>query len=200
MKHRRLGIVAIVLSSLVGTQTGRGPYARIAILRPLDGRTVEFEAGYIRHLDWQKQAGDPVAGYTPSHETSQRDTALAREYPLALVTPANHYFLNSIFANVPRQQQRSGVPTLLIHPDDAAPRQIAPGDEVRVANARGAFFAVADVSDRVRPGVVASTKGRWPGCSKDGATANATVDERDSDMGGGAVYHDNRVRVERTGN
>jgi hypothetical protein len=24
-----------------------------------------------------------------------------------------------------------------------------------------------------------------------------TVDERDSDMGGGAVYHDNRVQVER---
>jgi hypothetical protein len=28
-----------------------------------------------------------------------------------------------------------------------------------------------------------------------GATVNATVDERDSDMGGGAVYHDNRVEV-----
>jgi hypothetical protein len=46
--------------------------------------------------------------------------------------------------------------------------------------------------------VVASTKGRWPGCSKEGATINATVDERDSDMGGGAVYHDNRVRVNRS--
>jgi anaerobic selenocysteine-containing dehydrogenase len=146
------------------------------------------------------QAGlDPVAGYTPPYETSQHDTALAEEYPLALVTPADHYFLNSIFANVPRQQRRSGVPTLLIHPDDAAPGRIAAGDEVRVANARGAFFAIADVSDRIRPGVVASTKGRWPGGSKEGTTINATVDERDSDMGGGAVYHDNRVRVDRTG-
>jgi anaerobic selenocysteine-containing dehydrogenase len=140
---------------------------------------------------------DPVAGYTPSHETSQRDTALARDYPLALITPADHYFLNSIFANVARQQRRSGVTTLVIHPDDAASRQIAPGDEVRIANDRGSFFAIADVSDRVRPGVVASTKGHWPGYSKWGATANSTVDERDSDMGGGAVYHDNRVRVER---
>ena len=140
---------------------------------------------------------DPVAGYTPSHETSQRDTALAREFPLALITPADHYFLNSIFANVARQQRRSGVTTLVIHPDDAASRQIAPGDEVRIANDRGSFFAIADVSDRVRPGVVASTKGHWPGYSKWGATANSTVDERDSDMGGGAVYHDNRVRVER---
>jgi anaerobic selenocysteine-containing dehydrogenase len=141
---------------------------------------------------------DPVAGYTPAHETSQRDTTLAREYPLALVTPADHYFLNSIFANVPLQQRRSGVATLLIHPDDAAPRQIAEGDEVRVGNARGSFLAVAEVSDRVRPGVVASAKGRWPRDSKEGTTVNATVDERDSDMGGGAVYHDNRVRVDKT--
>ena len=26
---------------------------------------------------------------------------------------------------------------------------------------------------------------------------NATVDERDADMGGGAVFHDNRVEIER---
>jgi hypothetical protein len=30
-----------------------------------------------------------------------------------------------------------------------------------------------------------------------GTTINATVDERDSYIGGGAVYHDNRVRVEK---
>ena len=63
-----------------------------------------------------------------------------------------------------------------------------------VGNARGTFLAVAELTDRVRPGVVASTKGRWPGA---GANVNATVAERDSDMGGGAVFHDNRVRVER---
>jgi anaerobic selenocysteine-containing dehydrogenase len=149
--------------------------------------------------DRMAQAGlDPVAGYTPPYETAQRDTPLAREYPLALVTPADHYFLNSIFANVPLQQRRSGAPALLIHPDDAAPRRIAAGDEVRVQNARGSFLAVAELSDRVRPGVVASPKGRWPRHAKESATVNATVDERDSDMGGGAVYHDNRVRVDKT--
>ncbi len=60
-------------------------------------------------------------------------------------------------------------------------------DEVRVANARGSFLAVAQVTDRVRPGVVASPKGRWPRGARDGATMNATANERDSDMGGGAV-------------
>jgi anaerobic selenocysteine-containing dehydrogenase len=145
------------------------------------------------------QAGlDPVAGYTPAYEASQSDTPLARDYPFALVSPADHYFLNSTFANVPLQQRRSGAARLLIHPDDAHPLDISSGDEVRIANARGAFFAIADVTDRVRRGVVASTKGRWPADSKSGATVNATVDERDSDMGGGAVFHDNRVRVDKT--
>jgi anaerobic selenocysteine-containing dehydrogenase len=169
------------------------PFVPFATAFPSPSGKLEFVS------ERMAQAGlDPVAGYTPAYETSQRDTTLARDYPLALVTPANHYFLNSIFANVPRQQQRAGVATLVIHPEDAAPRGLATGDEVRVANARGSFLAVADVSDRIRRGVVASTKGRWPGGSRGGATVNATVDERDSDMGPGAVYHDNRVRVDKS--
>jgi anaerobic selenocysteine-containing dehydrogenase len=169
------------------------PFVPFAMAFPTVSGKLEFVS------DRMAQAGlDPVAGYTPSYEAAQRDTPFALEYPLALVTPANHYFLNSIFGNVPRQLRRAGAPTLLIHPDDAAPRGIGAGDEVRVANARGSFVAVAEVSDRIRPGVVASTKGHWPCNSKEGATVNATVDERDSDMGGGAVYHDNRVRVDKT--
>jgi len=63
MKHRWLGIFGILLPTLLVAQTGRGPYARIAILRPLDGHTVEFEAGYIRHLAWHRQAGDSWVWY-----------------------------------------------------------------------------------------------------------------------------------------
>ena len=140
---------------------------------------------------------DPVAGYTPPHEAAQRDTPLARQYPLALIAAANHYFLNSLFANVTAQMKRSGPPTIRIHPDDAAPRRLETGDAVRVFNARGSFSATVAVTDHVRKGVVAGTKGIWPRHAADGATVNATVDERDSDMGGGAVYHDNRVEVEK---
>ena len=63
MKHRWVGIVGTLLPTLLGAQTGRGPYARIAILRPHDGRTVDFEAGYIRHLAWHQQARDPWTWY-----------------------------------------------------------------------------------------------------------------------------------------
>jgi anaerobic selenocysteine-containing dehydrogenase len=98
---------------------------------------------------------------------------------------------------VPRQQQRAGAPSLLIHPADALPLGISSGDQVRVCNSRGAFLAFAEVSDRIRPGIVASSKGRWLRFSEEGTTVNSTVAERDADMGGGATYHDNRVRVDR---
>ena len=51
---------------------------------------------------------------------------------------------------------------------------------------------------------ISPTSSAWPalagasiayGLTEGGVNANATVDERDSDMGGGAVYHDNRVEV-----
>lgn len=140
---------------------------------------------------------DPVAGYTPPNEAAQVDTPLARRYPLALIAPANHYFLNSEFADVASQLRRAGPPQLLVHPDDAAARGLATGETARIYNDRGAFRATVEVTDRVRRGLVASTKGRWPRDTADGATVNATVDERDSDMGGGAVFHDNRVEIER---
>jgi anaerobic selenocysteine-containing dehydrogenase len=139
---------------------------------------------------------DPLAGYTPPYEAAQRDTPLAARFPLALIAGADHYLLNSLFANIPGQSRRSGPPLVRIHPDDAVPRSLATGQEARVFNDRGAFVARVEVTDRVRRGVIATTKGRWPRHVKGGTTVNATVDERDSDMGGGAVFHDNRVEVE----
>ena len=68
-KHRWLEIggtaflLGAVFPALLAAQPERGPFARIAILRPHDGQTVEFEAGYIRHLDWHKQVRDSWVWY-----------------------------------------------------------------------------------------------------------------------------------------
>jgi anaerobic selenocysteine-containing dehydrogenase len=132
---------------------------------------------------------DPVTGYTPPREAASREG-------LALIAPASHWFLNSTFANHPLLRERAGGPKIEIHPDDAQSRGLQTGDEARVFNARGEFIALVEVSDRVRPGVIASTKGHWLKHVRGGANANATVDERDADMGRGAVFHDNRVEVE----
>jgi len=50
--------MSIAVSTQLSAQTEQGPYARIALLRPHDGDTVDFEAGYIRHLEWHRQAKD----------------------------------------------------------------------------------------------------------------------------------------------
>ena len=138
---------------------------------------------------------DPVPTYTPPAEVVQDGSALARRYPLALIAPASHYLLNSMFANVPDLERRQGEPTIVLHPDDAHARGLADGAEARVHNDRGAFHARVRVSDAVRRGVAAASKGFWPKRVTGAANANATVAERDADMGGGAVFHDNRVEV-----
>ncbi len=56
-------IIGSVIPALLGAQSGRGPYARIAVLRPYPGHAVDFEAGYIRHLEWHRQAKDPWIWY-----------------------------------------------------------------------------------------------------------------------------------------
>ncbi len=73
MTMRWLAIAAVVLPALAFDQSAqigglagpaeRGPYARIAILRPHEGDIVDFEAGYIRHLDWHRQAKDTWVWY-----------------------------------------------------------------------------------------------------------------------------------------
>src|SRR5262245_44236831 len=139
---------------------------------------------------------DPVPTYTPPYEATQEGTELAGRYPLALIAPASHYLLNSMFANVPELERRQGPPAIVLHPDDAKARGLREGDVGRVYNDRGEFRALVRVSDVVQPGVAAATKGHWPKRVAGAANANATVAERDSDMGGGAVFHDNRVQVE----
>ncbi|AYF77382.1 molybdopterin oxidoreductase family protein [Nocardia yunnanensis] len=134
------------------------------------------------------QAGhDPLAGYTPPADPGDG---------LVLISAASHYFLNTTFGSNPELRRRAGEPRVTLHPDDAAARGISDGDPITVGNDRGRFDAVAEVSDIVRPGVAATPKGRWAKHSG-GATANATVAERDSDFGGGAVFHDNRVTITR---
>jgi hypothetical protein len=138
---------------------------------------------------------DPVPGSTSSHERSQRGAALAREFPLARITPADHYLLN-IFNNA-KQRRRSGAATLLIRPHDPAAPVYYEGRRSAHWQCARHFFAVADVKRSRPPRVVASRKGRWLGSSKEGKTIHATIDDRDSDMGAGALYHDNRVPVDK---
>ena len=135
--------------------------------------------------------------YTPPYEAVSRDPELARRYPLALIAPAGPHFLNTEFSNLPAMRDKAGPQRVLLHAADAAARGLEDGDVARVFNDRGEYTAAVEISDRVPPSIVGGAKGHWPKLNPGGASIAATVMEKDADMGRGAVYHDNRVEVER---
>src|SRR5262249_18923877 len=72
--NKMVGVMILVAAMLptfaIGqtTQSNQpaGRYARIAIMRALDGHEVDWEAGYIRHLEWHRQAKDTFNWYSYS--------------------------------------------------------------------------------------------------------------------------------------
>ncbi len=126
--------------------------------------------------------------YTPPAEAAQ-----APNGTMALLAPANNFLLNSMFANSP-DHAKAGEPTVMIHPDDAARQQLLDNQMIRVENERGSFMARLKINSMARPGVLLTSKGLWAK-HYGGHSVNATTMERDSDMGHGAVFHDNQVRI-----
>ena len=113
----------------------------------------------------------------------------------ALISPANHFYINSMFAGIDRNVARSGEPTVTVCAADAESNSLSVGELVCVANERGSFIARLTVGTAARPGVAIASKGGWTKTFVGGNSVNATTLECDSDMGAGAVYHDNRVRI-----
>ena len=109
----------------------------------------------------------------------RRTRALAERFPLALITPKTHLFLNSTFANQRRQHAAQPEPFVVIHPADAAPRGIADGARVRVCNDRGAFEC-ARPSSPTTPGRACSSR-RWAGGTATTPAALRAGDDARSD-------------------
>jgi anaerobic selenocysteine-containing dehydrogenase len=118
------------------------------------------------------QGLDPLPTFIPPRESAASDPALARKYPLAMLSPPARNALNSTFANLPVFLDAEKVPSLNIHPADAASRGINVGERVRVFNDRGAMIAAARVTDKARPGVVVALSIWWRKLSPDGTNAN----------------------------
>lgn len=149
---------------------------------PLPGWVPEAESLVGWASEWEGERGQAVA--PPS--TSQ----------LPLVCPAAHHFISSTFANQELLISKERAPTLRIHPRDAAQRGICHGQLVRVSNERGACRLVADVTEDVRPGVLATTTVWWPQFSPDQRNINWTTSDRLADFNGGSTFYTNLVSVE----
>lgn len=145
-----------------------------------------------------KQGIDPLPIYIAPRETVQEAPELAKKYPLAVISPPAHNFLNSSFANLPSFVKAEKEPRLDIHPDDAGLRGIKDGDRVRVFNDRGDFKVTAHVTDKARPGVVVALSIWWKKLSGDGCNANDVTSQGLTDLGAAATFYDALVEVELT--
>jgi anaerobic selenocysteine-containing dehydrogenase len=134
------------------------------------------------------------AAYEPPAEVA--DEELARRFPLAMITPKTHLFLNSSFANQRRQHAAQPAPEVVIHPDDAAARDIADGADVRVFNERGDFRCAARVSPDARPGVLVAPMGWWNADYAGGRSGQATTSQALTELGNAPTFNDNRVEVQ----
>jgi anaerobic selenocysteine-containing dehydrogenase len=140
---------------------------------------------------------DPLPCYVPPRESAEVSPDLAARYPLALISPPAHSFLNSTFANGRRGLAAEREPSLLIHPADAAARGVAEGAYVVAFNDRGRVRLRALVSRDVREGVVVAPSVWWNKLSPDGTNVNQTTSQAVTDLGGGATFYDNLVEVAR---
>jgi anaerobic selenocysteine-containing dehydrogenase len=160
---------------------------------PHDGRPVQFVDVFPLTPDgkvglWPEAiAGDAPLGlyaFVPDPATD--------EYPLALISPASDRTVSSTLGELERPRV-----VLEMHPDDAAPRGIDDGDDVRVSNALGTLECGVRVTPLVRAGTVTFPKGVWRRHTGNGLTSNALVPDSLTDLGGGACFNDARVNVAR---
>jgi anaerobic selenocysteine-containing dehydrogenase len=165
-------------------QVGDAPFARGGF--PTPSGKCEFYSERLKDLD-------PLPTYIPPREDRLSNPSLAKRFPLALISPPAHHFLNSTFVNLFHQKEIT--PTLEIHPVDAESRHIEDGAPLEIFNARGSFLAKAVVTNRTRPGVVSAPSVWWNKLVPGGRNANSTTSEEITDIGGGATFYDNLVDV-----
>ena len=156
----------------------------------------DFVAGPVRQMYDGFQPGEPLdelPDYLPARETPATNPALAARYPLNIVSPKSHGFLNSCYANVTEKIRGQGEQFVLINRVDAVARGIGDGDKVTVFNDRGAFEGAARVSQDVNPGIVVATLGYWRQLNN--GTVNCISSAAFGDMGHSTTFSDNLVEV-----
>jgi anaerobic selenocysteine-containing dehydrogenase len=179
----------------------------------VDALLAGFDEGDLRTRGWRKidlgQGPTPHASggfgtesgkvalhadYLPPAEVA--DDRLAERFPLAMITPKTHLFLNSTFANQQRQHAAQPAPEVVLSPADAASRGVADGGKVRVYNDRGSFSCAVRISDDARPGVLVAPMGWWNADYADGRSGQATTSQALTELGHAPTFNDNRVEVQ----
>jgi anaerobic selenocysteine-containing dehydrogenase len=186
----------------VGTKDDRAPHKAGNFPTPsgkcqlkADGAT-NFVAGPFRQMYEDFQAGDlldPLPDYVASRESVATNPELAKKYPLSIISPKSHGFLNSCYANMAQKIKGQGEQFVLMNIADADARGIKHGDKVRVFNERGAFEGDARITDDVNQGLIVATLGYWRQLNT--GTVNSISSAEFANMGNAPSFSDNLVQV-----
>jgi anaerobic selenocysteine-containing dehydrogenase len=137
------------------------------------------------------QPGTPLDPL-PAYVEPERDA----RFPLTLLSPKAHGFLNSQYGNADRQLRlMGGCQEVVVHADDASARDVSDGQMVTVWNDRGRLRARARISEDVARGVAVCALGYWLGSDPDCATVNAVTSTAYADMGRAPTFSDTTVEI-----
>ena len=123
----------------------------------------------------------------PVWEPDATETRDAARWPLRLLTAPGYFQAHTAFAGVEFLRKREGAPSCMLHPDDAARRNLRDGQKVTLFNDNGSVGLVLRISDEIQPGVVL-VPGQRPDDETVEGTVNMLCDDRYTDMGEGACY------------
>ena len=158
---------------------------------PTPSGRVEFFSARLKAL-----GEDPVPDAVLPRESPLTAPALAKRFPLQLLSPPARHFMNSTFVNIDSLQATEGEPAIDLHPDDAAARGLAAGAPVRIFNDRGSFLARLRCTGRARPGVALAWGLWWHSLAPGGRSLNAVTSQALTDLGRGPTFYDCLVQVE----
>lgn len=150
----------------------------------------------LKQTGWRKLSPprpDPSRSPVALRFSGDDPTPVASD-ALRLLTPKSHYFLNSSFANMPRQRTAQGAPALEMHPDDARRLGLKGGQQVAIRNERGEIRTELQVTDVIRPGAV-TLIGKWWSEPQETAALSNMLTPSSWSNGGQPAYNDTFVTV-----
>lgn len=187
----------------VGTKDNRAPHKEGNFPTP-SGKcqfilkdVKNFVAGPFRQMYEDYQPGQDLPelpDYVPPRESPTDNKKLASKFPLNIISPKSHAFLNSCYANMDNKRKTQGDQFVLINQVNADERNINNGDKVKVFNERGSYQGLVKVTDDVNPGIIVSTLGYWRQLNEEG-TVNSISSAEFANMGNAPTFSDNLVEV-----
>jgi len=123
---------------------------------------IEFVSqSLLKHFPKDKER-PPMARYAPSWEG--HETLLAKKYPIQMISPHPRYSYHTHYdahcewlADIPGHRIRKDGNNWIVvrvHPEQAKERGIQNRDIIKVFNDRGTVLGIAQVTERVKPGVI----------------------------------------------